>query len=206
MDNYENRGIGLGRILLTGAIVIIVAAIIGCITFVGSCVSTYNQLIDMQEEVSLAEANVETMMQRRLELIPDLVSTVQAYAEHEEKVFEDIANARKELGDSLSSGDLEQISEANENLSVAVNSLVALAENYPDLTSGQQYTSLMDQLEGSVNRITIARESYNEEVANYNKEVRHFPGSILADLFGFEEMEQFEADEAADNPNMVNFD
>ena len=206
MDNYENRGIGLGRILLTAATVIIVAAIIGCITFVGSCVSTYNQLIDMQEEVSFAEANVETMMQRRLELIPDLVSTVQAYAEHEEKVFEDIANARKELGDSLSSGDLEQISEANENLSVAVNSLVALAENYPDLTSGQQDTSLMDQLEGSVNSITIARESYNEEVANYNKEVRHFPGSILADLFGFEEMEQFEADEAADNPNMVNFD
>lgn len=206
MDNYENRGIGLGRILLTAATVIIVAAIIGCITFVGSCVSTYNQLIDMQEEVSFAGANVETMMQRRLELIPDLVSTVQAYAEHEEKVFEDIANARKELGDSLSSGDLEQISEANENLSVAVNSLVALAKNYPDLTSGQQYTSLMDQLEGSVNRITIARESYNEEVANYNKEVRHFPGSILADLFGFEEMEQFEADEAADNPNMVNFD
>ena len=73
MDNYENRGIGLGRILLTAAIVIIVAAIIGCITFVGSCVSTYNQLIDMQEEVSFAEANVETMMQRRLELIPDLV-------------------------------------------------------------------------------------------------------------------------------------
>lgn len=206
MDNYESRGIGLGRILLTGAIAVFVAAIMGCIIFVGTCVATYNQLVDMQEEVSRAEANVETMMQRRLELIPDLVSTVQAYTKHEEKVFEDIANARKELGDSLSSGDLEQISEANENLSVAVNNLVALAENYPDLTSGQQYTSLMDQLEGSVNRITIARESYNEEVANYNKKVRHFPGNIIANLFGFEEMEQFEADEAANNPNMVNFD
>ena len=83
---------------------------------------------------------------------------------------------------------------------------INIPENYPDLTSGQQYTSLMDQLEGSVNRITIARESYNEEVANYNKEVRHFPGNILANIFGFEEMEQFEADEAANNPNMVNFD
>lgn len=182
-------------------VVLVVVALIG-----GKLMFTYNYLIDMQEEVQLAEANVENMMQRRLELIPDLVATVKLYAKYEEQVYADIASAREALGNSFSTGDLEQISEANKNLTIAVNSLVDLAEHYPELTAGEQYTSLMDQIEGSVNRISIAREEYNEKVAEYNKAVRHLPGNILAKMCGFDEIEEFKADKTANNPNMVNGD
>lgn len=205
-NNYNENCSGTRKIILTIVLVILAIIAFSILSFGGKCISTYNHLVDMQEEVELAEANVETMMQRRLELIPDLVSTVKAYAKHEEQVYANIATAREALGNSFNTGDLEQISEANENLSIALNSLVALAENYPELTAGEQYTSLMDQLEGSVNRISIAREEYNEKIADYNKTVRRFPGNILAGMFGFDEMDEFKADEAANNPNMVNFD
>lgn len=205
-NNYDNNDSRTEKMALTMALAISAVILFIIILICGKCVSTYNHLVDMQEEVELAEANVETMMQRRLELIPDLVSTVKAYTKHEEQVYADIAAARESLGNSFNTGDPEQISEANENLTIAVNSLLALAENYPELTAGEQYTSLMDQLEGSVNRISIAREEYNEKISEYNKTVRHFPGNILAGMFGFDEMEEFKADEAANNPNMVNFD
>lgn len=205
-NNYDNNDSRTEKMALTMALAISAVILFIIILICGKCVSTYNHLVDLQEEVELAEANVETMMQRRLELIPDLVSTVKAYTKHEEQVYADIAAARETLGNSFNTGDPEQISEANENLTIAVNSLIALAENYPELTAGEQYTSLMDQLEGSVNRISIAREEYNEKISEYNKTVRHFPGNILAGMFGFDEMEEFKADEAANNPNMVNFD
>lgn len=205
-DEYYDNSIGTGRLALMIVIAVLAIIFFGAVFICGKCVSTYNNLVDMQEEVELAEANVEAMMQRRLELIPDLVSTVKAYTKHEEQVYTNIAQAREALGNSFNTGDPDQISEANENLSIAVNSLVALAEDYPELTASEQYTSLMDQLEGSVNRITIARESYNEEVANYNKMVRRFPGNILANMFGFEELEEFKADEAANDSNMIDFD
>lgn len=203
-DNYDNNNGGKAALVIVLVILGIIAIV--AITIGGKFIGTYNHLVDQQEDVKLAEANVETMMQRRLELIPDLVSTVKSYAKHEEQVYADIAEARAALGNSFNTGDLDQISEANENLSIAVNSLVALAEKYPDLTAGAQYTSLMDQLEGSVNRISIAREEYNKKITAYNKTVKHFPGNILASMFGFEEMKEFKADEAANNPNMVNFD
>ena len=203
-NNYNNNG--SGKLVVTITLVLLAVIAFSFVSVALKCVSTYNHLVDMQEEVELAEANVETMMQRRLELIPDLVSTVKAYTKHEEQVYADIASAREALGNSFNTGDPEQISKANENLSIAVNSLVALAENYPELTAGEQYTSLMDQLEGSVNRISVAREAYNEKITDYNKTVRHFPGNILAGIFGFNEMEEFKADEAANNSNMVHFD
>lgn len=192
---YENYSNSFGKTVI--AIVLAVCAVV--------VLFTYNNLVDVQNDVEMAEANVETMMQRRLELIPDLVSTVKAYTKHEEQVYADIAEAREALANSFSTGNPDTISEANENLSIAVNSLLAIAEDYPELTAGEQYTSLMDQLEGSVNRITIAREAYNEQVAIYNKTIQHFPERIWATLFGFKEIKPFTADEAANNPNMVNF-
>lgn len=195
-DEYNDNSSEYGKRILTIAL-----AICAVIIFL-----TYNHLVDVRNDVEKAEANVETMMQRRLELIPDLVSTVKAYTKHEEQVYEDIANAREALSNSLSSGDPDAISEANENLSIAVNGLLDIAKNYPKLTAGEQYTALMDQLEGSVNRITIAREEYNEQVSIYNKTIQHFPEKIWATLLGFKEIKPFKADEAAHTSNMVNFD
>lgn len=195
-DDYNDNSSEYGKRILTIALAICAVIIL----------LTYNHLVDVRNDVEKAEANVETMMQRRLELIPDLVSTVKAYTKHEEQVYEDIANAREALSNSLSSGDPDAISEANENLSIAVNGLLDIAKNYPKLTAGEQYTALMDQLEGSVNRITIAREEYNEQVSIYNKTIQHFPEKIWATLLGFKEIKPFKADEAAYTSNMVNFD
>lgn len=184
-------------------IVIVVLCILACV--VSTMVSTYNNLVEKEEDINLAKSNVENMMQRRLELIPDLVQTVEAFSNHEKEVFTAIANARAELTSCLESGDVSKISEANGELSRTINQLIAIAEDYPELTSGQHYISLMDQLEGSVNRIAVAREDYNQAVSDYNKSIRKFPASVYATLFGFEKHEVFEADEAAEQTNMVHF-
>ena len=189
-----------------GLIGIILIVIVALVAIVGlSCVGAYNSLVNLEEDVKQANSEVQNQMQRRAELIPDLVATVKNYTKHEEKIYEDIANARAALTESFRSGNPSEISEANNNLTTYVNGLLAIAENYPTLTAGEQYTSLMDQLEGSVNRITVARGNYNELVAKYNKKVRHFPGSILASIFGFEQLEQYKADESANKINMVDF-
>lgn len=188
---------------VVGIAFIVIAAIL--VIFGCSCVGTYNSLVNLEEDVNKASAEVQNQMQRRAELIPDLVATVKNYTKHEEKIYEDIANARAALTESFKTGNPSEISEANNQLTTKVNSLLAIAENYPTLTAGEQYTSLMDQLEGSVNRITVARGNYNELVAKYNKKVRNFPGSILASMFGFEQLEQYKADESANKINMVDF-
>lgn len=184
-------------------IVIVVLCILVCV--VSTMTSTYNNLVEKEEDINLARSNVENMMQRRLELIPDLVQTVEAFSNHEKEVFTAIANARAELTSCLESGDVSKISEANSELSRTINQLIAIAEDYPELTSGQHYISLMDQLEGSVNRIAVAREDYNQAVSDYNKSIRKFPASVYATLLGFEEHEVFEADKAAEQTNMVHF-
>lgn len=188
---------------LTGIVLIIIVGVL--IIFGLSCMGTYNSLVNLEEDVNQANSEVQNQMQRRAELIPDLVATVKSYAKHEEKIFEDIANARAALNESFKSGDPSEISEANSQLTARVNNLLVIAENYPTLTASEQYTSLMDQLEGSVNRITVARTNYNELVTKYNKKVRNFPGSIIASMFGFERLEQYEADESANKINMVDF-
>ncbi len=169
-------------------------------------VKTYNSFVESQENINLAMANVETMMQRRAELIPDLVATVKAYDKHEEIVFEGIANARAALTTSLNGEKtVESLSKADNNLSQELYNMIILVENYPTLNSSTQYTSLMDQIKGSVNRVTIARKEYNEQVAKYNKEVRTFPTNIVANMFGFERMDEFEADDAAKKILQVDF-
>lgn len=188
---------------LTGIVLIIIVGVV--IIFGLSCMGTYNSLVNLEEDVNQASSEVQNQMQRRAELIPDLVATVKNYAKHEEKIFEDIANARAALNESFKSGNPSEISEANSELTTKVNNLLVIAENYPTLTSSEQYTSLMDQLEGSVNRITVARTNYNELVTKYNKKVRNFPGSILASMFGFEKLEPYTADESANKINMVDF-
>lgn len=200
-DNIERDS----RVFIVKVVCICVVSawLLGILIFAGKCAATYNNLIDAKENVKLAKSNVETMMQRRLELIPDLVETVKMYTEHEEKIFDDIAQASLVLSNSWINGDPKEISEADKKVSTEINGIISVAKNYPELTSSEHYTALMDELAGSVNRIATARDRYNQQVAIYNKKVNKFPGNIMAGIFGFEEMDEFEADKEAERTNMI---
>lgn len=187
---------------------LIILGIIGAIVLflIMSVMGTYNGLVSKQEDVNLAQSQVETMLQRRADLIPNLVATVKGYTKHEEQVFADIANARAALNTSIKSGDIEGMDTANKELDSTLSRLLVVVENYPTLTADKQYISLMDQLEGSENRIAIARENYNEVATKYNKSIRTFPTNIFAGMFGFEKAKVFQADEGAQQVPTVNFD
>lgn len=202
MDNYERRERNIIAIILLGIMVVILIFVVG---FVGTCISSYNNFVDKEEDVKLARANVENMMQRRLELIPDLVETVIASTEHEKAIVESIANASSTLSATLEDGTVDEITEANTEVSRQINNVLEVARKYPEIKTGEQFISLMDQIEGSINRISVAREEYNEEISSYNKMVKRFPGNILAGIFGYEEMEQFEADEEAKKTILIDW-
>jgi len=183
----------------------LIGIIVGALLVVFVFISSYNSLIDLQEDVNLAQSNIEDAMQSRIEKIPDLVATVKAYTSHEEKVFEELAEARESLAACLDSGDLEAIDAADKNLTVKLNNLIGLAEDNPDITAGQQYSALMDQIEGAVNRISQARREYNKTVNAYNRAISHFPDNFIARILGFDRLEEFEADENAHQSSVVNF-
>ena len=200
---YEKRGMSTGAII---AIIIVAVMFLSIFSVVGSCIGTYNNLVNKEKDVNLAWANVQNMMQRRLEKIPDLVEVAKYAAEHEEKIFEDIANARAALSSSIDAGDAQAVDEADKELSKAINAMMlVINENYPTISASEQFVTLMDQIEGAANRIAVARENYNTAVSNYNRVVRNFPGAILANMFGFDVKETFEADEAASDSSMVDF-
>lgn len=202
-EDGGRRSMSWGAIIAIGIVVVLLFSMF---SIVGTGIGTYNRMVNLEEDVNLAQSNVQTMMQRRLELIPDLVETTKAAAAHEEKIFEDIANARAALNSSFETGDAQVMDQANQQLSSAIDAMMlVINENYPTISASEHYTSLMDQLEGSVNRISVARENYNTAVSKYNRVIRNFPGSILAGMFGFERIKPFEADEAANNTNMVDF-
>lgn len=165
-----------------------------------------NHLASLKEDVDLQQAQVQTTLQRRSDLIPNLVETVQGYIDHEEAVFTAISEARTQLIESLDSGDLQSMNESNEALNLAINNLLALSENYPDLEASEQFIGLRDELAGTENRITVARQYYNEAVSTYNKAVRSFPTRILAVMTGYSPLEYFEADEGATQAPVVVFD
>lgn len=168
--------------------------------------STYNDMVEAREEVNLARANVENMMQRRVELIPDLLETTKASSAHDEKIVEMVSNASNAVVNSLQSGNNDEIDAANAELTLQVREFKSfMVKNYPELTAGQHYTMLMDQLEGSVNRIAVARENYNIAVSNYNTKISKMPGALFAGMFGFEKVEPFSASEEANQTNLVDF-
>ncbi len=195
----RRRGPGVGGWIAIG---ILVVFLISIFSVVGSCVSTYNKMIDMEEDVNLAFANVQNVMQSRIEKIPDLVKVADESAKHLETIYEDIAAGRSALGACSTP---EELDAANAQLTENINQFLAVVESYPTITASQQYSDLMTSIEGAANRILVAREDYNVAVSNYNRTVRRFPGSLLANIFGFEEMEEFAADEAANNSSIVDF-
>ena len=167
---------------------------------------TQNNLVSLKEDVEMQQSQIETTLQRRSDLIPNLVATVKGYATHEEKVFTEIADARSKLAGSIESGDMESIIEANNALDSALGRLLAISENYPDLKASEQFIALQDELAGTENRIAVARQYYNEKVRTYNITVQRFPTSIVAGMSGYYPMQYFEADESAKEVPEVNFD
>lgn len=166
---------------------------------------TRNSLVSLKEEVEMQQSQIETTLQRRSDLIPNLVATVKGYANHEEKVFTEIAEARSKLAGSIKSGDMKSISEAKDTLDSALSRLLAISENYPDLKASEQFIALQDELAGTENRISVARQHYNEKVNTYNTEVQKFPTSIVAGMSGYYLLQYFEADEAAKEVPKVDF-
>ena len=184
-------------------LIIVIALIVGLgIWFFG----TRNSLMTLKEDVEMQQSQIETNLQRRSDLIPNLVATVKGYANHEEEVFTEIAEARSKLAGSIESGDIEAINEANNTLDSALGRLLAISEDYPDLQASEQFIALQDELAGTENRIAVARQYYNEAVRTYNTRVQRFPTSIVSGMSGYYPMPYFEADDDAYEVPEVNFD
>lgn len=167
---------------------------------------TRNSFVSLKEDVEMQQSQLETTLQRRSDLIPNLVETVKGYASHEEEVFTEIAEARSKLAGSISSGDIEAINEANSELDSALGRLLAISESYPDLEASDQFIALQDELAGTENRIAVARQYYNEAARDYNVKVQKLPASIIAGMSGYYPVPYFEADEGASEVPEVSFD
>ncbi|MFD1926937.1 LemA family protein [Sporosarcina siberiensis] len=183
----------LGPILVIVGLLVVAALVL---------IPSYNKFVTLEENINESYAQVENQLQRRLDLIPNLVETVKGFASHEKEVISDISNARAKLAGAQ--GPDEQ-SAANGELESALGRLLVVVENYPDLKANENFIQLMDSLEGTENRIGVARQDYNTEVGKYNKQVKRFPGKLTASIFGFEEKEYFQADAAASDAPKVDF-
>lgn len=171
----------------------------------------YNTMVRMDEAVSQAWAQVENVYQRRADLVPNLVSTVKGYAEHESSTLEAVVEARAKATQatvdpsSLSEEELSRFMSAQNELGTAIGRLLVSVERYPDLKANQNFLELQAQLEGTENRITVERQKFNEAARSYNVTVRRFPNNIFAGMFGFEKKGYFEASEGAEQAPVVSF-
>ena len=163
-------------------------------------ISSYNGLVTEESNVDVQWANVETKLQRRYDLIPNLVESVKGAMEQEQEVFGAIADASARIGSAQTTE--EQVAASNE-MESALSRLLVIVENYPELKSNEQVTALMDELAGTENRISVERDRYNESVQQYNNKVKRFPGSLMAGLFGFDEKSYFEAVSGAETAPSV---
>ncbi|HEX2451515.1 MAG TPA: LemA family protein [Gemmatimonadales bacterium] len=166
----------------------------------------YNTIQTLDERVNQAKGQIQTQLQRRADLIPNLVETVKGVAAQETTVFTNIANARAKLAGAVQSGDVGDMAAANAELTQGLGRLLAIVENYPQLRSSESFRQLQDQLEGTENRIAVARTDYNTAVGEYNAYIRRFPYNLTAKVFGMgTPREYFEADTSAQQAPKVNF-
>jgi LemA protein len=176
-----------------GATALVALALPGC---------SYNRFVGQDEAIKAQWAQVENQLQRRNDLIPNLVETVKGYASHEEGVYKDIAESRSRL---LAAKSPEETIQAANQQTSALGRLLAIAENYPQLRANEQFNRLMDELSGTENRIAVERMRYNERVQEYNTSRRQFPANLTARLFGFKEHPFFQAPPEARQVPRVNF-
>lgn len=176
----------------TSLISILLGALIIIGLFIGG---SYNSLVGSQTKVEQAQSKIDTTLQRRYDLIPKVVNSIKGYMKHESDIFEHIADARAKIGASTTSKAEKE--KAQGELDSAISRLLVIQENYPQLKADAQVQSLITELEGTENRIFVARNDYNEAATAYNNKVRRFPSNIMAKLFGFEPAKLVEADQKA---------
>lgn len=181
--------------------VIVLIVVIGVLALLGITVAgSYNGLVSGREEVNKHLGQIDNQLQRRSDLIPNLVATVKEYAGHEKEIFEQVAEARTKLAGATS---VSEKSEAELGLNSALARLLAIAENYPDLKANTNFINLQDELAGTENRIATARKDYNDHAKLYNTKVQRFPTNIIAGMFGFEKVDYFQAsEESKENPDV----
>ncbi len=190
-------------------ITIIVVAVIGMIA--AWLIGRYNVMVTMEENVENAWGQVENQYQRRMDLIPNLVSTVKGYATHEQSTYTAVMEARAKATQitidpaNATPEQLAAYQNAQGELSQALGRLLAVAENYPELKANENFKQLMDQLEGTENRITFARNTFNDTAKEYNTFIRRFPANIVASMFGFQYKPYFKAEEGAEKAPKVEF-
>lgn len=188
---------------------IIVIAIVAVVAI--WAVSAYNGLVNLDEGVANKWGDVETQYQRRADLIPNLVNTVKGYAAHEQETLESVVAARSQATqikvdpENLTPEKLAEFQKAQGEVTSALGKLLAITENYPDLKANQNFLELQAQLEGTENRINVARVNFNDATKKYNTAIRRFPKNILAGMFGFEKCSYFEAQDGAETAPQVQF-
>lgn len=179
-------------------IVVLAVVVVGGIALF----SGYNGLATAREAVSTGQAAIDNQLQRRADLIPNLVETVKGFAAQEKEIIDSVTQARAQLTGAQTMGEK---ADADSALSGALSRLLLVVENYPELKSDKTYLAMMDELSGTENRVSVARDDYNAMVQQYNNKVITFPGSLLAGAFGFEKAEYFQASEGAQDVPSVDF-
>lgn len=191
--------------------VIWIVVVVLVVLFISGSCSAYNRMVTAEESVNTTWADVEAQYQRRSDLIPNLVNTVKGYAAHEQATFTEVVEARAQaMSFKLDAADLtpEKLAEfqqAQQKVGSALGRLIAVAEQYPDLKANQNFLELQAQLEGTENRISVARKEFNEVAKTYNVAVRRFPANLVAKLFGFGQKPYFEAAEGTETAPRVQF-
>ena len=189
--------------LIITIVVIVLVALWGILS--------YNGLVENDEKVSNKWANVETQYQRRSDIIPNLVNTVKGYAKHESQTLEAVMAARSQATQvkidpsNCTPQQLAAYQKAQGDVTTALGKLLAITENYPDLKANQNFLELQSQLEGTENRINVARKDFNDSAKEYNTSLRRFPRNIIASMFGFEKRNYFEAEAGAEKAPKVEF-
>ncbi len=194
------------------AIGIIVVIIVFTIVILSVFTGKYNSFVSGEETVKSAWGEVENKYQQRFDLIPNLVETVKGYAKHEKETFVDVTEARSKISqinmspDMLKNADqFSKFSEAQSGLSSALSKLMVVVEKYPELKANQNFLGLQSQLEGSENRIAVARKRFNDAAQEYNTTIKKFPNNIIAGMFNFKEYQYFKGEEAAKKAPKVSF-
>ena len=180
----------------------LISIIMVVVLAVGSMFGFYNGMVSSRENVDSKWSHVDNQLQRRSDLIPNLVNTVKGYASHEKEVFQAVSDARAKMAGAQSVGDKLA---ANGELSGALSRLLAVAENYPQLKADQNFRQLQDELSGTENRIAVARKDYNDAVQNYNTKIKSLPYSLFAGALGFTARDYFKVEETAKAVPKVQF-